>query len=155
MAAITKIRAHVMTTNVAQAASGAWVYLGIGGREFLLDIQGADLTQGGDDEYFFGEDANVENAEYNDPRTPPLSTEDVAAFPVYLRFESAGSAAGWCLEWVSVTANPGTHDAQRFVHPSLREITEKNRIWLDNSYGKAVYLRPEDERTETPTPRAL
>ncbi|CAL9676918.1 hypothetical protein [Streptomyces sp. enrichment culture] len=145
MSEITQIKAHVMTADVEHAATGAWIYLGVGGREFVLDLAGkSDFAQGADDTYVFGDGANVENAQYNDPRTPPLDTDDLQYFPVYLRFESSQSGAAWCLEWVLVTVNEGQRGERSYEHPSLRTVNERHRIWLDNSYGKAVYLRPRD-----------
>ncbi|MEW2404375.1 hypothetical protein [Streptomyces sp. NPDC046862] len=40
-----------------------------------------------------------------------------------------------------MTVNP---DTRRYIHPSPRRVTEANRIWLGDSYGKTLYLRPAD-----------
>ncbi|MGW8989810.1 hypothetical protein ACWGRF_07765 [Streptomyces zhihengii] len=89
MAPITQIRAHVETADVGGAGSDSWIYLGVGGREFLLDLQGrSDTGRAADDTYYFGEGTNADNAEYNDPRKPQLDTDDLAHFPVYLRMET-------------------------------------------------------------------
>ncbi|MFJ8660287.1 hypothetical protein [Streptomyces sp. NPDC093795] len=74
MTAITKISARVKTANVSGADTGACVYLGIGGREFLLDSTGADFTVGADQTFTFGEGNNVNNPEYDDPHSPQLDT---------------------------------------------------------------------------------
>lgn len=143
MAPITQIRAHVETADVGGAGSDSWTYLGVGGREFLLDLQGrSDTGRAADDTYYFGEGTNVENAEYNDPRTPRLDTDDLIHFPVYLRVETSGSEPPWCIEMVSVTVNPESRDARQYTHPALRPHSERGRIWLDDKSGKALYLRP-------------
>jgi hypothetical protein len=45
----------------------------------------------------------VEDAEYNDPRTLQLDTEDLDPAPAYIRFATASSNPGWCIERVKVT----------------------------------------------------
>ncbi|MFB4420670.1 hypothetical protein C5F59_006200 [Streptomyces sp. QL37] len=146
MSAITQIKVHLMTADVDKAGTDSWIYVGVGGREFLLDLADREDTHRGNDAtYYFGEGTNVTDPEYNDPRKPPLDTAHLDRLPVYLRMESNGSTPGWCIEWVSVTVNPDTRDAHRFTHPSLRRVTETNRIWLDNDYGKALYLLPDDD----------
>lgn len=145
MSAITQILAHVKTADVSHAGTDSWIYLGVGGREFLLDLADrTDTHTGQDDKYYFGEGTNVADPQYNDPRTPPLDTDDLPYFPVYLRMETSGSEPPWCVEWVSVTINPDTREARHYVHPGLHRTTETNRIWLADAYGKAIYLRPDD-----------
>jgi hypothetical protein len=145
MAPITKIDAHIRTANVGGADTSSWIYLGVGGREFLLDTDQTDFARDADQHFLFGDGSNVVNPEYNDPRTPPLDTHDLRYFPVYIRMEGAGSVQPWCVEWASVTVNPDTSNAHRFIHPSLEEVTDRNRIWLDDKYGKALWLRPDHD----------
>ncbi|GGZ07449.1 hypothetical protein CP967_32425 [Streptomyces nitrosporeus] len=145
MAAISQIIAHIVTADVEHASTGSWIYLGLGGREFSLDTHDVDFSRGADACFLLGEESNVKYSDYNDPRTPPLSTEDLAHSPVYLRVETAGDGPAWCLEWVSVTVNPDTSYRRRFIHPSLAGSAREHRIWLDTGYGKAVYLRPVDD----------
>ncbi|MFC8538159.1 hypothetical protein ACFUJY_30190 [Streptomyces sp. NPDC057249] len=143
MTAISEILAHIVTADIDHASTGSWIYLGVAGREFSLDTHGVDFSRGADANFRLGEDSNVKYPEYNDPRRPPLSTEDVHHFPVYLRVESAGDRAAWCLEWASVTVDPGTGHRRRYTHPALSGTG--HRIWLDTGYGKTLYLRPEEE----------
>ncbi|MCD9146028.1 hypothetical protein [Streptomyces albireticuli] len=146
MAAITQILAHLKTADTKNASTDSSVYLGIGGREFLLDLKDRDeMEQGADEKYYFGEGSNVEQKEYNDPSKPPLTDDDVRYFPVYLRLEPSGSDPGWCVEWASVTVNPDTPDAHRYIHPSLHKVSDTNRIWLESDAGKTLYLRPDTE----------
>ncbi|MFH9065700.1 hypothetical protein ACH4GM_31475 [Streptomyces coeruleorubidus] len=42
MADITQIRAKIEVANLPEAGSDDWVYLGIAGREFVLDSGNAD-----------------------------------------------------------------------------------------------------------------
>ncbi|MBX9399367.1 hypothetical protein K4749_38915 [Streptomyces sp. TRM72054] len=142
MSAITKITAEVTTADVAHAGTDGWVYLGIAGREFVLTIASINnFEQGRSDTYVFGLDANVQNADYNDPRTPQLDTDDLDRYPVYLRFEPEGTNPAWCLERVTVTVNPGSETSHRFDNPRL---VGAPRIWLDQAYGKQVGLKRYD-----------
>lgn len=145
MASISQIVAHIVTADVEHASTGSWIYLGVGGREFSLDTHGIDFSRGADANFRLGEESNVKYPEYNDPRTPPLSTEDLPHFPVYLRVETAGDGPAWCLEWASVTVDPDSSHCRRYTHPSLSGSTGERRIWLDTGYGKALYLRPTDD----------
>ncbi|MGA5425119.1 hypothetical protein [Streptomyces lavendulocolor] len=145
MTEITKIHARVWTANVGGAETHSWIYLGFGGREFLLDTADTDFQVGMDQTFILGEGSNLTTPEYNDPRTPPLNTDDLRYFPVYLRMEGAGSVQPWCIEWASVHVNPGTPSELRYTHPSLKEVDEQHRIWLDDRYGKALYLRPDHD----------
>lgn len=141
MADITKIEAYVYTADVTAAGTDGWVYLGIAGREFLLDSSGNDFEQGSTFTYVLGEGANVLNGEYNDPRKPQLDTDDLDRYPAYIRFEPAGSNPAWCLERATVTVNGGSDVPHRFDNPRLVGTAENQRIWLDQSYGKSVYLK--------------
>lgn len=79
----------------------------------------------------FGEDSNVRHPDYNDPRFPPLRTEDLPHFTAYLRMETAGEDPAWSLEWVSVRVNPDGFDTWRYTNPSLRRDARRHIIWLD------------------------
>ncbi|WP_320773131.1 hypothetical protein [Streptomyces sp. CRN 30] len=138
MAAITKITAEITTADVDEAGTDSWLYLGIAGREFVLDLAGAsDADRGQGDTYVFGTDSNVEEAEYNDPRHPQLDTAAVARNPVYVRMEPEGSAPGWCLERATVVVNPGGEDSSTYDNEAL---VGGSKLWLGQSYGKIVYL---------------
>jgi hypothetical protein len=98
LADITKIVAHVRTADLPRAGNYGWVYLGIAGREFLLNAAGPAGTERGDSWTFvLGEDSNVENASHNDPRKPQLDTDDLDRYPTYIHFEPAGHHPAWCL----------------------------------------------------------
>ncbi|MER5297434.1 hypothetical protein ABT382_36295 [Streptomyces pharetrae] len=147
MADITQIKAYVYTADEAHASAEGNVYLGIAGREFLLRKQGQDTThqQGEKYTYVLGQDSNVADARYNDPTTPPLDTDDLDHYPVYLRLEPSGLEPAWCLEWVDVTVNPDTKVPHVFANPRLKGTDPKHRLWLDTSHGTTLYLKRSDD----------
>lgn len=146
MAKITRIEAHVRTADLSHAGTQGWVYLGIAGREFVLDAAGtANGTRTGDNWTFvLGEDSNVENPAYNDPRRPQLDTDDLDRYPTYLRFEPVGPDPAWCLERVVVNVNPDTDYPHTFDNPNLTDFGEDRRLWLGQEYGKLFYLKRHD-----------
>lgn len=137
MADITKIVARILTADIAGAKTDSGtLYLGIAGREFVLETPADDMEQGANDEFVLGEDSNVEQADYNDPRKPQLTTEDLDRYPAYLRYLGTD---GWCLERATVTVNPGP-DAHVFDNLDLQGLGETRRIWLRNDYGQRLGL---------------
>ncbi|MFI0240533.1 hypothetical protein [Streptomyces sp. NPDC016845] len=141
MADITKITAQVATGDDTNAGTFGWVYLGIGGREFVLtrpDID--DMEPGSDDTYILGDGANVEEAQYNDPRTPQLNTDNLSAYPAYIRLEPEGQYPAWQVERVTVVVNPDGPDSITFDNLDLRGAA---KIWLGQPYGKTLYLQRE------------
>ncbi|MFD7992623.1 hypothetical protein [Streptomyces mexicanus] len=144
MAAINKIEAYLYTANVESAGTDGWVYLGIAGREFSLDSSNNDFEQGQTFTYVLGEGANVLEPDYNDPRKPQLDTDDLDRYPAYIRFEPEGKYPAWCLERVIVTVNPGSRTPHRFDNPRLVGSADNQRIWLDQKYGKVLYLKRYD-----------
>ncbi|MFF3502252.1 hypothetical protein [Streptomyces sp. NPDC003247] len=137
MADIAKIVATIYTADIADAKTDSGtVYLGIAGREFVLETAADDYEQGAADEFVLGEGANVEQAEYNDPRKPQLTTEDLDRYPAYLRYLGTD---GWCLERATITVNPGA-DSHVFDNLDLQGGGEARRIWLRNDYGQRLGL---------------
>ncbi|GGR41550.1 hypothetical protein [Streptomyces roseolus] len=139
MSDITKIVGKIWTADIADATrvGTSSAYLGIAGREFVLDTPGSDLQQGQYQEFVFGQDANVSEAEYNDPRKPQLTSADLDRYPACIRY--AGTD-GWCLERATVVA---TADGKEHVFDNLdlQGVADNRRIWLRNDYGTALYLR--------------
>ncbi|MEU2655978.1 hypothetical protein ABZ615_11700 [Streptomyces sp. NPDC007325] len=152
MADITQIRAKIETADVYEAGTDSWVYLGIAGREFLLDSgSGNDFEQGVNTCFVLGRqdksDAHdhftvvpVVKAEYNDPRKPQLDTDDLDHYPIYIRMEEQGSAPGWCVERVRVSVH-GSGSEHHFDNLRLDTKAENRRIWLDRRYGQRIFLR--------------
>lgn len=86
MTQVNKI-VFVARMGLGGASTDGWVYLGIGGREFLLDTDANDF-QAGLERFVFGEESNVKNADRNDPRTGwPISLEECLRHPPYIRFQ--------------------------------------------------------------------
>jgi hypothetical protein len=93
-----------VTTSTGNNGTNSNVYLGIGGREFLLDRPGRDDFQRNTNDHFVLGDANnvdsVSNPAQNDPRSPlPLDADDLSTFPLYIRLDSSGA---WELNGVTV-----------------------------------------------------
>ncbi|NYV72834.1 hypothetical protein [Streptomyces sp. UH6] len=138
MTDITKIVAKIWTADVAEAQTkDNYVYLGIAGREFVLDSTGSDFRRAQTQEFVFGEDSNVEEAEWNDPRTPQLTTADLDRYPAYIRYTGGD---GWCLERAVITVNPGA-DEHVFDNEDLAGTADNQRIWLRSDYGQTLHLR--------------
>lgn len=138
MAPIKSILAVVTTGDRTFAETDGEVFLGICGREFNLDTAANDFQQADLDKGFIlGEGSNVLFPELNDPRSPQLDTNDLSAFPKYIRFEPGAELAGkgWNLERVTVTVNPGS-----FVFDNLALKGTPN-IWLGQNCGKFFYLK--------------
>jgi hypothetical protein len=101
MPAITRID---VTTSTGNNGTNSNVYLGLCGREFLLDRPGRDDFQRNTNDHFVLGDANnvdsVANPTLNDPKSPlPLDTDDLSTFPIYIRLDSSGA---WELSGVTV-----------------------------------------------------
>ncbi|MER7702340.1 hypothetical protein ABTX81_05510 [Kitasatospora sp. NPDC097605] len=143
MADIKKIKARVRTADVPNAGTHGWVYLGIAGREFLLNAAdtSAGLERGDNWTFVLGEDSNVENPSRNDPRRPQLDTDDLDRFPTYLRLEPDGHRPAWCLERVWVTVNPESDFPHTFDNPRLADFGEHRRLWLAQECGKQLFLK--------------
>ena len=136
MVNIRRIDLRLYTANRSKAGTDGEVYLGMAGREFNIDSTGNDFERGSDRIYTLGVGANIKRPDNNDPRKPQLKTEDLAKYPVYLRFEPKGSGPNWNLEWLSATVNPGPSQI-KYENPPLRGSPD---IWLGDNYGKIVYL---------------
>jgi hypothetical protein len=166
MVLVNTIFLKLNTRPVNNAGTDGRVYLGIGGREFYVDTD-TDFDEDHDDfeagsirTYVFGEIPDFHQtpldefqwapANYpkdNDPRQPyPLDTDVMDKFPVYIRFEPAGSSPDWCLDFVQVRVNPvgdattGTEDKR---YEALRTTTEADiYLWLGQHIGKYLALSP-------------
>ncbi|WP_030565622.1 hypothetical protein [Streptomyces aureocirculatus] len=144
MANITKITARVLTADEENAETEGRVYLGIAGREFLLD-NNRQIQRGQYIDYVLGDGANVTSPEYNDPRKPQLDTDDLDRYPVYIRLEEEGDNPAWCLEQAYTTVNPESRTPQQFHNRRLQGTgSDTTRIWLSSQYGTKVYLKRDE-----------
>ncbi|MFE9686838.1 hypothetical protein ACFYXC_41275 [Streptomyces sp. NPDC002701] len=158
MADITQIRAKIEVANLSEAGSDDWVYLGIAGREFVLDSgNGDDFDIGTKKVFVLGEQQEddtegnftvvpVVEGEYNDPRRPQLDTDDLGLYPVYLRVEDAGSHPELCLERVRVSVYGADGSVHKFDNVRLDKVADNRRIWLHQKYGRQLYLHAVNTR---------
>jgi hypothetical protein len=130
MAAIRKISAKIVTSNIENAGTDGDVYLGICGREFYLDSSADDFERGSNRTYILGDGSNVLNSRENDPRNPQLDSARLDDFPVYIRFEPQGENADWNLSFVSVEVAGRNYG-----------VNFQRGLWLGRKVGKFCYLR--------------
>jgi hypothetical protein len=135
---IQKIVVDITTTFSAGASTRAPVFLGLGGREFRLDIaQHDDFEEGDDITYVFGDESNVLSPERNDPRVGlPMSLEDAATHPVYLRLEPQKKKDDWELANVRVRVVARGGNAE---YAALQGSGD--RLWLGSQSGTILHLR--------------
>lgn len=134
VANITKIRLHIQTMEVSDAGADGPLYLGFRGRELSVDSAGDDLERGSIGNYTFGQDHNVSHADLNDPRSPQLRVEDIARYPVYLRF--ANTDDHWKLSEATVRLND-----HAFAQWDTRDrINPDEGIWLGPTAGMNLHI---------------
>jgi hypothetical protein len=111
MTQITGVLCQMITSKSSGAGADGDVFLGLCGREFVLDSKYDDFESGSWKEYILGAgppaDPNsppppipnipVLNPELNDPRSSgfPLDSVNLNRSPVYIRFEPKGSDDNW------------------------------------------------------------
>ena len=134
---IQKITVDIATTHHEGASTKGAVYLGLGGREFRLDIDDHDDFHEGDEvSYVFGVAANVLFPDRNDPRKGlPLSLGDATRHPVYIRLEPQGRQDDWEIASVSVRVAALSGEV---AFAALQGPGE--RIWLGRESGTILYL---------------
>ena len=137
MPRINSIQLHIQTGDQSGAGTDGDVYLGICGREFFIDTTRDDFERGSGREYILGEDANINYAADNDPRTQTLFTENVASFPVYIRFQPQSRTDKWQLMRADVRFNGSLHIDWDTVN--VLEPTEG--IWLGVRLGLVLHLQ--------------
>lgn len=135
---IQKIVVDLTTTFSEGASTRGAVYLGLGGREFRLDMaQHDDFEEGDDVTYVFGEESNVLFPERNDPRLGlPLSLEDVSRHPVYVRLEPQKKKDDW--EMATVRVRVSARDG-KVEFAALQGGSD--RLWLGSQSGTILHLR--------------
>jgi hypothetical protein len=135
---ITKIEVSIRTVEGTDTGTDGAVYLGMGGREFLLDTAYDDYEPPTgthvSDEFVLGESGNVLNAAGNDPRSPQLHVADLDRFPSYIRFKPVSGSDDWHVESVGVLVTGETH---RYRYQAL---PGPDRLILGDKYGLFAYL---------------
>ena len=86
MANVEMIWVRFETGDQQGAGTDGDIYLGIGEREFMIDSSWDDFERASDQKYAVGNPHTVLNYKINDPRKPQMDTEEVKAFPAYVRF---------------------------------------------------------------------
>ncbi len=138
MPSVNSIHLHIQTGGQSGAGTDGDVYLGLCGREFSIDSTRDDFERGAGREYILGEGANIRNADVNDPRRRRLFTENVAKFPVYIRFQPQSRSDNWQVQRADVRFNGSLHidwDTVGFVANNPAE-----GIWLGVRSGLFVHL---------------
>ncbi|MGK5450159.1 hypothetical protein [Streptomyces radiopugnans] len=143
MARIERIEVEVLTGDEPGAGTDALVYLGIAGREFLLDRRNEDdFRRGGRDFFTLGRGGNISPRELNDPRTPQLRTDDLDRHPVYVRLDAWREGDAWLLDnvWVSVESEGSDDFGVRYGRPALDGSGEERAVWLGTRAGTVLHL---------------
>jgi hypothetical protein len=137
-ALVRKITVEITTSYADGAGTEGAVFLGLGGREFRLDIDDyEDFDRGDEHAYELGEDANVRFADRNDPRQGmPLSLADIASRPAYLRLEPRGKSDDWNVASVTVRVVAGSETVR---YGALQGSNES--IWLGPQSGTTLHLK--------------
>jgi hypothetical protein len=135
---VRKIIVELHTDSDEGASTKGQVFLGLGGREFRLDIKGHDdFDQNEEAIYELGEGSNVLNSARNDPRTGmPVTIEAVTTFPAYIRLAPRKDSDDWKLALVKVVAIGGDHE----VRFAALDATNED-LWLGPQSGNCLYLR--------------
>ena len=136
---VRKITVDITTSFAKGAGTEGQAFLGLGGREFRLDIdEHADFDRGDETTYEFGEGANVVHPERNDPRLGcPVTMEDVIAHPVYLRLVPKDRADDWNVASIRVRVQAGAHDVVRYTALDGAQ----DNIWLGIQSGTCLHLK--------------
>ena len=146
MVTIQKIVFKFRTSDTEDAGTDGEVYVGFCGREFHVGTSYEDFERGAVRRYSSGmstqeDEVNLANPTLNDPRSfPPLDSEDIPLYPVYIRFEPVGRYDHWSLQYVSVSAAGLKYEAL--------EPEDDAAIYTVLGYksGKYLYLHPSQKR---------
>jgi hypothetical protein len=147
MAHVGKITATIKTANVNDASTNGRVYLGLGGREFRLNMPGNQFQKGQTNTFIIGDGGNIDNPHHGNDlpmfggdttNAPNVEYTDLELYPKYIRFEPQDEDDNWNMETANVIAElyfgtAGTGQTKTFV-----DLT--GNTWLGVGTGKAVQL---------------
>ncbi|MFI6094739.1 hypothetical protein ACIA8G_04255 [Lentzea sp. NPDC051213] len=142
---IKKIELKLWTSLREGSSTDGRVYLGLAGREYAVNAQGNfnDFQPDADAvTYVFGDGANVDRREDNDPRTPwQTDAADITRCPKYLRFAPLGNDDNWDVERADLTVwfkgtGPGAVDQQ--IH--FTRLGSGPHLWLGVQRGQFLYF---------------
>ena len=147
----------IVTANRTGSGTNGEAYLGIGGREFLLDVPGRDdFEKNHTDNFVIGAGSNIkdENSEItgiNDlptvhPPTPGQNSPGIEfewlqnnLFPTYIRFLPDDAGDNWNIESVDVVATRFPDQSAKINYHAFENPNEDN-VWLGNSSGLMLGL---------------
>ncbi|MEP6634955.1 MAG: hypothetical protein ABJA62_12190 [Luteimonas sp.] len=141
MAKVERIWVRFQTGDKQNAGTDGDIYLGIGGREFMVDSSNDDFERGADQYYDIGQPATIQNRAINDPRAPQITTEDISAFPVYVRFAPKSRSDQWNLDivWVGVN-DPDSNRLDFYRNITISDGVREEGFWLGVHSGLVLYL---------------
>jgi len=137
MANINTLSVEVKTgTREMASGTDGRVFLGIGGREFNLLIDGKEFLNGSTDTFVLGEGTNTgTDPRDNDPRSPhQLVTESLSKYPIYMRFEPTREDDRWEIDEINVTINPGSEQV------TFSALGGGQHIFLSNKGTKIMHF---------------
>jgi hypothetical protein len=145
MATVKRIVVRLKTGDREGAGSDGQVFLGLGGREFNLNLPTGDREPGSDDRYTLGEGATILNKERNDPRIGCSLDQGQAVwfFPAYIRFQGQNLEDTWNLESVGVEVfSSDPNDPAGAKANFSRLVGPEFHLWLGDRTGNYCYLNP-------------
>ena len=117
--------------NINTNSSTVTAFLGIGGREFRLNLSGQpDFVTNKTLAYVIGLGSNIENSSLNDPSK--VTDEDIDFFPQYIRLEFTNQAIAEIKNLAVIVSFSGG-DSKKFG-------TNLLPISLSETAGKTLYL---------------
>lgn len=118
--------------NINTNSSNVTAFLGIGGREFRLNLSGQpDFVTNTTVNYVIGSGSNVENSSLNDPSK--ITDDDIDFFPQYIRLEFTNQAIAE-IKSLKVEVSFSGADSKEFT-------TNLSPISLSETAGKTLYLK--------------
>ena len=107
---ISQIRGFIHTAEDDGSGTDSDVYLGIGGREFYLNTSSDDFETFQRDHFLLngqqGSAPLLSLGFANDPKRPPLHTDFLDKFPVYIRMEPSGDRPSWTVHFYRDPSGP-------------------------------------------------
>jgi hypothetical protein len=137
---VRRIVVDVVTSHATGAGTAAPVMLGLGGREFRLQVDAdEDFERGAESNFQLGEDANVQHPSRNDPRLGvPIHVRDVLSHPVYVKLLAKADKDDWLVEGVTVRVIP--QGERRAIRYAALEGPQQT-AWLGLQSGTVLHLR--------------
>jgi hypothetical protein len=141
---ISKIELKLWTSTRSGSSTDGRVYLGLAGREYSVSRGDIDNFQPSRDpvSYVFGNGANVERPQDNDPRSPwQTDAREITTRPMYIRFAPNGDDDNWDLERADLTiffkgTSPGSIEQQI----PFSRLSGGAHLWLGAQRGLTLFF---------------